>query len=127
MTTPATGSVVPAGESPIRVLIAEDEAHLGAILQQFMTARGFRVRMVRDGRSALELLRRELFYVALRAVTVTDAALSGAELTAQAPVRGFCVFCVVCFSVSFSFLWFAVCFFERERGGVGLCVCQTGK
>ena len=45
MTTPATGSAVLAGESAIRVLIAEDEAHLGAILEQFMTARGFQVRI----------------------------------------------------------------------------------
>ncbi|WP_337172149.1 sigma-54 dependent transcriptional regulator [Gemmatimonas aurantiaca] len=51
--------------TPIRVLIAEDEAHLGAILEQFMSARGFAVRIVRDGRSALDLLRSETFDVAL--------------------------------------------------------------
>ncbi|MCZ8203652.1 sigma-54 dependent transcriptional regulator [Gemmatimonas sp.] len=78
MTTPATGSAVLAGESPIRVLIAEDEAHLGAILEQFMTARGFQVRMVRDGRSALELLRRELFDVALLDVVMPE--LDGLEV-----------------------------------------------
>ncbi|MFN7801763.1 response regulator, partial [Gemmatimonas sp.] len=78
MTTPVTGSAVLAGESPIRVLIAEDEAHLGAILEQFMTARGFQVRMVRDGRSALELLRRELFDVALLDVVMPE--LDGLEV-----------------------------------------------
>ena len=32
--------------SPIRVLIAEDETHLGTILEQYMTARGFAVSIV---------------------------------------------------------------------------------
>jgi DNA-binding NtrC family response regulator len=64
----------PSGEatSPIRVLIAEDEAHLGTILEQFMTARGFSVRVVRDGRSALELLRTEPFDVALLDVVMPE-------------------------------------------------------
>ena len=58
--------------TPIRVLIAEDEAHLGAILEQFMSARGFAVRIVRDGRSALDLLRSETFDVALLDVVMPE-------------------------------------------------------
>jgi DNA-binding NtrC family response regulator len=58
--------------SPIRVLIAEDEAHLGTILEQFMTARGFAVRIVRDGRTALDLLRQESFDVALLDVVMPE-------------------------------------------------------
>lgn len=49
----------------IRVLLAEDEPHLGTILEQFLTARGFSVVMVRDGNAALERLRSEPFDVAL--------------------------------------------------------------
>ena len=51
--------------SPIRVLLAEDEAHLGMILEQYLTARGFDVVIVRNGRDALAALRRETFGVAL--------------------------------------------------------------
>lgn len=58
--------------APIRVLIAEDERHLGAILEQFMSARGFSVRTVRDGRSALEALRAETFDVALLDVVMPE-------------------------------------------------------
>lgn len=59
------------GEAPvvappsIRVLIAEDEPHLGAILHQFLVARGFSVSTARDGLRALDLLRLEQFDVAL--------------------------------------------------------------
>ncbi|MEP6833867.1 MAG: sigma-54 dependent transcriptional regulator [Gemmatimonas sp.] len=49
----------------IRVLLAEDEPNLGTILEQFLTARGFNVVMVRDGNAALERLRSEPFDVAL--------------------------------------------------------------
>ena len=69
--TPA-GAVGTDSGSPIRVLIAEDEAHLGTILEQFMTARGFAVRVVRDGRSALELLRTEPFDVVLVDVVMPE-------------------------------------------------------
>ncbi len=64
--------------SAIRVLIAEDEAHLGAILEQFLSTRGFIVRVVRDGGDALELLRREVFDVAL--LDVVMPALDGLEV-----------------------------------------------
>ena len=55
----------PAVTPAIRVLLAEDEPHLGTILEQFLSARGFNVVIVRDGRAALERLRAEPFDVAL--------------------------------------------------------------
>lgn len=82
MTTPAASAISPSVTplssraievgSPIRVLIAEDETHLGTILEQFMTARGFSVRIVRDGRAALEQLRTEKFDVALLDVVMPE-------------------------------------------------------
>ena len=48
-----------------RVLLAEDEEHLGAILETFLAARGHRVRRVADGSAAIGLLRAEPFDVAL--------------------------------------------------------------
>ena len=62
---------------PIRVLIAEDETHLGTILEQFLTARGFAVQIVRDGRAALEALRTDAFDVALLDVVMPE--LDGLE------------------------------------------------
>jgi len=75
--TPVSSPAIDGG-SPIRVLIAEDEAHLGTILEQFMTARGFYVRIVRDGRSALEQLQQEAFDVALLDVVMPE--LDGLEV-----------------------------------------------
>jgi DNA-binding NtrC family response regulator len=75
--TPQSSEAIDAG-SPIRVLIAEDETHLGTILEQFMTARGFSVRIVRDGRSALEQLQNESFDVALLDVVMPE--LDGLEV-----------------------------------------------
>ena len=49
----------------IRVLIAEDELHLGTLLEQFLTSRGHDVTVVRDGDAALATLRSESFDVAL--------------------------------------------------------------
>ncbi|HYW30734.1 MAG TPA: sigma-54 dependent transcriptional regulator [Gemmatimonas sp.] len=67
--------------SPIRVLIAEDETHLGTILEQFMTARGFAVTIVRDGRAALERLRADTYDVALLDVVMPE--LDGLEVLRQ--------------------------------------------
>lgn len=75
----------PDRESPIRVLIAEDEAHLGVILEQFLTARGFSVRVERDGRSALEALQRESFDVALLDVVMPE--VDGLEVMRQVRER----------------------------------------
>jgi len=64
--------------SPIRVLLAEDEANLGMILEQYLTARGFDVTMVRNGRDALAALRSETFDVALLDVVMPE--LDGLEV-----------------------------------------------
>ena len=70
-----------AAVSPIRVLIAEDETHLGSILEQYLTARGFAVTMVRNGRAALDLLRGETFDVALLDIVMPE--LDGLEVLRQ--------------------------------------------
>ena len=67
--------------APIRVLIAEDEPNLGMILEQFMTARGFAVTMVRDGRAALDTLRSDSFDVALLDVVMPE--IDGLEVLRQ--------------------------------------------
>jgi DNA-binding NtrC family response regulator len=59
--THASGTAAP----PCRVLIAEDEVHLGVLLEQFLVGRGHQVSIVRDGRAALDVLRAEPFDVAL--------------------------------------------------------------
>ena len=51
--------------APIRVLIAEDEEHLGAILEHFLRGRGYSVTMCRDGRAALTELHAVPYDVAL--------------------------------------------------------------
>ena len=76
--TPARGVEI---GSPIRVLIAEDETHLGMILEQFMSARGFAVQMVRNGRAALELLRTDAYDVALLDIVMPE--LDGLEVLRQ--------------------------------------------
>lgn len=78
MSLTPTSTVAIDGGTPIRVLIAEDEAHLGTILEQFMSARGFAVRVVRDGRAALDALRAEPFDVALLDVVMPE--LDGLEV-----------------------------------------------
>ena len=65
----------------IRVLIAEDETHLGSILEQYMTARGFAVTIVRNGRDALEKLRTDSFDVALLDIVMPE--LDGLEVLRQ--------------------------------------------
>lgn len=56
----------------IRVLIAEGEPHLGAMLEHSPSARGLAMRSVRGGRAALEVLRSEPFDVALLDVVMPD-------------------------------------------------------
>jgi DNA-binding NtrC family response regulator len=67
--------------APIRVLIAEDEAHLGTILEQFLVARGFNVTTVRDGMRALDLMRLEQFDVAL--LDIVMPGLDGLDVLRQ--------------------------------------------
>ena len=65
----------------IKVLIAEDEEMLGNVLEQFLTSRGHDVTVVRDGRAALEALRRESFDVALLDIVMPE--LDGLEVLRQ--------------------------------------------
>jgi DNA-binding NtrC family response regulator len=58
----------------VRVLIAEDEAHLGTLLEQFLIGRGHEVTLVRDGRAALDALRTRDYDVAL-----TDVQMPGMD------------------------------------------------
>jgi len=65
MTAPTTGP-------RIKVLIAEDEEHLGSILEQFLAGRGYQVTVTRDGATALAALRREAFDVALLDIVMPE-------------------------------------------------------
>ena len=80
-TTPSSAMRAVDAGAPIRVLIAEDETHLGMILEQFMTARGFAVTITRNGRTALEKLRAEAFDVALLDIVMPE--LDGLEVLRQ--------------------------------------------
>ncbi len=68
-------------EPKIRVLIAEDEPHLGTILEQFLVGRGHDVRVTRDGRAALEAIRAETFDVALLDIVMPE--MDGLEVLRQ--------------------------------------------
>jgi DNA-binding NtrC family response regulator len=65
-------------DARIKVLIAEDEPHLGAILEKFLTGRGHDVRTYTDGRAALDALRAESFDVALLDIVMPE--LDGLEV-----------------------------------------------
>jgi DNA-binding NtrC family response regulator len=65
----------------IKVLIAEDEEMLGTVLEQFLTSRGHQVVVVRDGRAALDALRRDQFDVALLDIVMPE--LDGLEVLRQ--------------------------------------------
>jgi two-component system, NtrC family, response regulator AtoC len=56
----------------IKVLIAEDEANLAQILEQFLASRGHSVTATNDGRSALAALRAEAFDVALLDIVMPE-------------------------------------------------------
>ena len=68
-------------ESKIKVLVAEDEAHLGQILSNFLVGRGYAVNTVTDGRAALDALRGEAFDVALLDIVMPE--LDGLEVLKQ--------------------------------------------
>ncbi|HEX2716280.1 MAG TPA: sigma-54 dependent transcriptional regulator [Gemmatimonadaceae bacterium] len=65
----------------IKVLVAEDEANLGVILEGFLTGRGYAVTTVRDGRAALNALRSESFDVALLDIVMPE--MDGLEVLRQ--------------------------------------------
>lgn len=62
----------------IKVLVAEDEQHLGTLLEQFLASRGYDVTVVRDGDSALATLRNETYDVAL--LDIVMPGLDGLEV-----------------------------------------------
>ena len=68
-------------DTKIKVLIAEDEVHLGQILSNFLAGRGYAVTTVTDGRAALEALRAEAFDVALLDIVMPE--LDGLEVLKQ--------------------------------------------
>ncbi|MCA0376500.1 MAG: response regulator [Gemmatimonadetes bacterium] len=81
MTTPMTDGVERASTG-VRVLLADDEPHLGYVLQQYLQSRGHDVTLVRDGLAALEALQREPFDVALLDVVMPE--LDGLEVLRRA-------------------------------------------
>ncbi|HEX6534914.1 MAG TPA: sigma-54 dependent transcriptional regulator [Gemmatimonadaceae bacterium] len=68
-------------DARIKVLIAEDEPHLGAILEKFLAGRGYQVVTYGDGRAALDALRAEAFDVALLDIVMPE--LDGLEVLRQ--------------------------------------------
>ena len=68
-------------ETKIKVLVAEDEVHLGQILSNFLGGRGYAVHTVTDGRAALEALRAEAYDVALLDIVMPE--LDGLEVLKQ--------------------------------------------
>jgi DNA-binding NtrC family response regulator len=67
------------------VLIAEDEEHLGTILEHFLRGRGYDVMMCRDGRSALAALHAESYDVAL--LDIVMPGMDGLEVLRQLQVE----------------------------------------
>jgi DNA-binding NtrC family response regulator len=68
-------------ETKIKVLVAEDEVHLGQILSNFLGGRGYAVQTVLDGRAALDALRAESFDVALLDIVMPE--MDGLEVLKQ--------------------------------------------
>jgi DNA-binding NtrC family response regulator len=68
-------------ETKIKVLVAEDEIHLGQILSNFLSGRGYAVRTVTEGRAALEALRSEAYDVALLDIVMPE--MDGLEVLKQ--------------------------------------------
>jgi DNA-binding NtrC family response regulator len=67
--------------SRVRILIAEDEEMLGGVLEQFLTSKGHLVTVTRDGRAALEAMRRDEYDVALLDIVMPE--LDGLEVLRQ--------------------------------------------
>ncbi|MDQ6886245.1 MAG: sigma-54 dependent transcriptional regulator [Gemmatimonadota bacterium] len=68
-------------DTRIRVLVAEDEPHLGAILEKFLSQRNYDVTTRTDGRAALDALRSESFDVALLDIVMPE--MDGLEVLRQ--------------------------------------------
>ena len=69
------------GQPRIKVLIAEDEAPLAQILEQFLAGRGYQVTTTHDGRTALGALRADTYDVALLDIVMPE--LDGLEVLKQ--------------------------------------------
>jgi DNA-binding NtrC family response regulator len=67
--------------SHVRILIAEDEEMLGSVLEQFLTGKGHHVTVTRDGRAALDAMRRDEYDVALLDIVMPE--LDGLEVLRQ--------------------------------------------
>jgi DNA-binding NtrC family response regulator len=67
--------------SRVRILIAEDEEMLGGVLEQFLTSKGHVVTVTRDGRAALDAMRRDEYDVALLDIVMPE--LDGMEVLRQ--------------------------------------------
>jgi DNA-binding NtrC family response regulator len=67
--------------SRVRILIAEDEEMLGSVLEQFLTSKGHQVTVTRDGRAALDAMRRDEYDVALLDIVMPE--LDGLEVLRQ--------------------------------------------
>ena len=65
----------------IKVLIAEDEPHLGSLLENYLATRGYNVITTRDGRAALQQLRAEAYDVALLDIVMPE--MDGLEVLRQ--------------------------------------------
>jgi DNA-binding NtrC family response regulator len=65
----------------IKVLIAEDEANLAQLLDQFLVSRGHSVTTTHDGRAALDALKAESFDVALLDIVMPE--MDGLEVLRQ--------------------------------------------
>jgi len=68
-------------QQKVKVLIAEDEANLGTILESFLSGRGYNVTTCRDGRTALGALRAEAYDVALLDIVMPE--MDGLEVLRQ--------------------------------------------
>jgi DNA-binding NtrC family response regulator len=67
--------------SRVRILIAEDEEMLGGVLEQFLTSKGHLVTVTRDGRAALDAMRRDEYDVALLDIVMPE--VDGLEVLRQ--------------------------------------------
>jgi DNA-binding NtrC family response regulator len=77
----------------IKVLIAEDEEHLGTILEHFLSGRGYQTQVVRDGRAALDTLRSDSFDVALLDIVMPE--MDGLAVLRQVREEAFPPECII--------------------------------
>ena len=64
-----------------RILIVEDDLHLGFLLMEFLESEGFEVKLCRDGESGLSSFKKELFQLCLLDVMLPE--MDGFQLAKQ--------------------------------------------